>query len=53
MLFKFADAGRSSIIALHEEEYQQNHVLRTQKRKALLEAFVEESGDLGPIAFGQ
>lgn len=46
--FMQADSGLSQHINMSDSEVQQHHALRTQRRKALLEGFVEQLVDLAP-----
>lgn len=47
---KIADSGESMYINMSDAEIQRHYVLRQQKRKALLEAYLEQLLDLAPPA---
>ncbi len=46
--FMYADSGVSLHVNMSDREIQLDHSLKTQKRKALLEGFIEQLEDLAP-----
>jgi uncharacterized protein (TIGR02391 family) len=46
--FMYADSGVSQHFNMSDAEVQQDHGLKTQKRKALLKGFIEQLEDLAP-----
>lgn len=48
--FKYARSGEPIFMGMSEHQIQRNYVLRQQKRRALLEAYLEQLKDLAPPA---
>jgi uncharacterized protein (TIGR02391 family) len=48
--FMYADSGLSQHVNMTDGEVQRHHLLRTQRRKALLAGFIEQLKDLAPPA---
>ena len=46
--FMYADSGVSLHVNMSDGEVQRDHALKTQKRKALLQGFIEQLEDLAP-----
>ena len=44
----YADSGLPLYVNMEDVEIQRDHMLKTRKRKALLEGFIEQLEDLGP-----
>ena len=46
--FMYADSGLPLYVNMEDVEIQRDHMLKTRKRKALLEGFIEQLEDLAP-----